>query len=510
MAVLVSKGLATLLLFLVTFLAAYVPIWLYKRGTLTATGSPRRKLVYELLNSFSGGVFLGTSLLHLLAEGREEYENYKESVGVESEYPVFEALTAVGLFLVAFVEKIGIIVISRKAVKPKHAVACGQQAGQETQKGAAGEKLGRKQKGERSEADKTRKRSSVGGNATEISKREQWMESSKPQENRPGTSSTQRDLSIDDLGQVQMTDSNAILGMTPENKNWNALKENVNQNQTTDGKQDKGRENGGRAITTENRNRNRNAKTVPTGGVLINYGTEQSSTTRLNHVKVPPYARSPTIVANGEAGTNCTVGVNLRESISDATACVTQMPVARALLLLVALSFHTVFDGLAVGLQSTDFNIWEILLPVCIHKALVAFSLGLKMAASCPLTSRRPQLFMLLFSFVSPIGVAIGMGVTSGQMHAHAQLLVSSILQALATGTFLYVTFFEILAPHFGSLYELDARAWVEVLKVGVMVVGFAGMALLRLAHGHNHEHHGDDDDDEDDHDHEDGHSHNR
>ena len=91
------------------------------------------------------------------------------------------------------------------------------------------------------------------------------------------------------------------------------------------------------------------------------------------------------------------------------------------------------------------------------------------------------MIFVLFFSLVSPIGVAIGMGVTSGRVHEVAQLLASSILQALATGTFIYVTFFEILARPLALHHGGAVTTWVDMAKIGVTFFGFACMAGVRL-----------------------------
>jgi hypothetical protein len=90
-----------------------------------------------------------------------------------------------------------------------------------------------------------------------------------------------------------------------------------------------------------------------------------------------------------------------------------------------------------------------VLVAIGIHKALVAFSLGLELATTSPRSARRPMLFMVLFSLISPVGIGVGMGVTGHVVEVKVQTLVSSILQSVATGTFLHVTFFEILGPHF-------------------------------------------------------------
>ncbi|MPC55202.1 Zinc transporter ZIP1 [Portunus trituberculatus] len=54
----------------------------------------------------------------------------------------------------------------------------------------------------------------------------------------------------------------------------------------------------------------------------------------------------------------------------------------RSLLLLFALSLHSVFEGLAVGLQGTIDDVVSLFLVVIFHKGIISFSLGLNMVQS--------------------------------------------------------------------------------------------------------------------------------
>lgn len=52
----------------------------------------------------------------------------------------------------------------------------------------------------------------------------------------------------------------------------------------------------------------------------------------------------------------------------------------RSLVLLIALSFHSIFEGLAIGLQQDLGQLISLFLAVIAHKAVMAFSLGLTLA----------------------------------------------------------------------------------------------------------------------------------
>ena len=84
---------------------------------------------------------------------------------------------------------------------------------------------------------------------------------------------------------------------------------------------------------------------------------------------------------------------------------------SRSLLLLIALSFHSVFEGLAIGLQKDLGQLISLFLAVIAHKAVMAFSLGLNLAQA-NLNVKQYLISIIIFSIASPFGMAIGMGLS--------------------------------------------------------------------------------------------------
>jgi len=146
----------------------------------------------------------------------------------------------------------------------------------------------------------------------------------------------------------------------------------------------------------------------------------------------------------------------------------------RSFMLLLALSFHSVFEGIAIGLQDTSGQLVTIFTAVMFHKAVMAFSLGLNIAQS-DLSTQTIFMSNIMFSIASPIGVGLGMAVAD-LPSSLPQDLCSGVLQGIAGGTFLYITFFEVL-PH--ELNLPQNRLW----KVLFIILGFSCIcALLFLA----------------------------
>merc|ERR1719369_1311364 len=80
----------------------------------------------------------------------------------------------------------------------------------------------------------------------------------------------------------------------------------------------------------------------------------------------------------------------------------------RSIILLIALSFHSVFEGMAIGLQENLTQLISLFMAVIAHKAVMAFSLGLTLAQAA-LSTKQYMVSILIFSLASPIGMAIGM-----------------------------------------------------------------------------------------------------
>lgn len=142
----------------------------------------------------------------------------------------------------------------------------------------------------------------------------------------------------------------------------------------------------------------------------------------------------------------------------------------RSLLLLLALALHSLFEGLAVGLQDKTKQVIQIFAALALHKSILSFSLGMNLAQS-KMTLKGAVKSVLLFSISAPVGVGIGIGIIR-LWDSKASNLVQGILQGIACGTFLYITFFEVLPHEFNNC---DSR----LLKVIFLLLGFAAVTAI-------------------------------
>ncbi|XP_067666729.1 zinc transporter ZIP1-like [Haliotis asinina] len=142
----------------------------------------------------------------------------------------------------------------------------------------------------------------------------------------------------------------------------------------------------------------------------------------------------------------------------------------RSFLLLVALSLHSIFEGLSVGLETEKGNVLGIFAALVLHKSILSFSLGMNLVQT-NLSSKLMLRSILFFSVTAPLGVGIGIGI----MHlwdSTASSLVQGLLQGLACGTFLYITFFEVLPHEFNSHHD-------RLLKLLFLLLGYSTVTAI-------------------------------
>ena len=125
----------------------------------------------------------------------------------------------------------------------------------------------------------------------------------------------------------------------------------------------------------------------------------------------------------------------------------------RSIILLCALSFHMIFAGLAVGLQTKEQSAWILVGVLSLHKIAVAFSVGFQLELNFK-KFKSALLSLFLLSIVAPIGIIIGYVVIEFGGDSYERKLVSGILQSLSVGCFLYVTFFEILCQEMRPIFD--------------------------------------------------------
>lgn len=148
--------------------------------------------------------------------------------------------------------------------------------------------------------------------------------------------------------------------------------------------------------------------------------------------------------------------------------------ILKCILLVFALSFHSIFDGLAIGLQDDVPSLIQLSFAILVHKLPIAFVVGLDVYSKTN-SIKIVTYHMFPFSLMSPIGILI----------ASAAFMIDdkiiSILTALSTGSLIYITFFEILLR---EKMESKLSGFLQFVSV---LIGFLFMGIILQFTGSHH-----------------------
>ncbi|KAL8191611.1 hypothetical protein R6Q57_028342 [Mikania cordata] len=145
-------------------------------------------------------------------------------------------------------------------------------------------------------------------------------------------------------------------------------------------------------------------------------------------------------------------------------------------LLILALCFHSVFEGIAVGVSAAKAEAWRNLWTISLHKIFAAIAMGIALLRLIP---KRPFLLTVAYSFAfgisSPIGVGIGIAIDATTEGATADWLYA-ISMGIACGVFVYVAIHHLISkgfkPHQDSYFDTPFFKFLAVLLgVGVIAV---------------------------------------
>lgn len=194
----------------------------------------------------------------------------------------------------------------------------------------------------------------------------------------------------------------------------------------------------------------------------------------------------------------------------------------RFVVIIVSLSAHSLFEGMALGLQESESMFVKLFLTIILHEALMALAIGLSISQQHSLSTLRKTLFCLLFAVIVPAGQLIGIlmqtaSATGGggdhyrehdddyvgagghighahgaavlnatslnaaaSCHTHAEhgkpTMFGAVVQAIAAGTFLFVTFMEILSERL-NCHEFS------IVRIAFILAGFLVIPTVTMLH---------------------------
>ncbi|XP_022716755.1 zinc transporter 11-like [Durio zibethinus] len=147
-----------------------------------------------------------------------------------------------------------------------------------------------------------------------------------------------------------------------------------------------------------------------------------------------------------------------------------------SVLLIVALCFHSVFEGIAIGVAETEANALNALWTISLHKIFAAIAMGIALLRMIP---DRPLLSCIAYAFAfaisSPVGVAIGIIIDATTQGAVADWIFA-ISMGLACGVFIYVSINHLLSKGYTPLKTVSVdtphhKFLAVLLGVGVIAI---------------------------------------
>ena len=135
-------------------------------------------------------------------------------------------------------------------------------------------------------------------------------------------------------------------------------------------------------------------------------------------------------------------------------------------ILLFALGFHAIFEGIALGILD-DFNsVLSLMLVILAHKWAEGLTFGISFLKS-ELSKCQINTFLIIFSMMGPFGVLFGMFLS-----AMTNKFIQGIFLAASSGTFLYIACSDVITEQFE---KKDYR----VVKFICILIGGGFTALL-------------------------------
>lgn len=131
--------------------------------------------------------------------------------------------------------------------------------------------------------------------------------------------------------------------------------------------------------------------------------------------------------------------------------------------LMIALSVHAMFEGIALGLMKDLGSCINLIISILIHKFAEAMSISIALQKSKMDFSTLLK-FILIFACATPLGTTIGI------LLNEAPEIVSIIFTSLAGGTFIYVACSELIVEEF----SLPGNRWWKLLAfmLGAVLIG--------------------------------------
>jgi len=144
-----------------------------------------------------------------------------------------------------------------------------------------------------------------------------------------------------------------------------------------------------------------------------------------------------------------------------------------AIIFVIILSLHSFITGLATGSSEASLSDYTIIfLALCVHKIVAAMSLGIAVKKAS-WTIWKGSIYIAIFSISTPIGVACGLLIASNLENTTIKLAFTSVAMAIGSGSFVYLAIMENIVEEF-----VESRR-NRKCKLAMTLLGFGLMSGL-------------------------------
>ncbi len=140
--------------------------------------------------------------------------------------------------------------------------------------------------------------------------------------------------------------------------------------------------------------------------------------------------------------------------------------------------FHSIFIGISLGITHDPDVARSLLIALCFHQGFEGLAIGMAFMRA-EYNKVKYLLFMLAFVLVTPLGISIGIGLsTSYNENGKVALGFEGAFNSASAGILVYNALVDLLLPAFAA-EELPSRTWQQLMGFAFVFAGYSCMALL-------------------------------
>ncbi|GAB4392772.1 MAG: hypothetical protein Tsb005_08240 [Gammaproteobacteria bacterium] len=139
-------------------------------------------------------------------------------------------------------------------------------------------------------------------------------------------------------------------------------------------------------------------------------------------------------------------------------------------LLLFLLSIHSIFAGMAIGVEHGIETALIMMVAILIHKSATAFALSMNLCMG-KLKLKRVLSLLMLFALMTPFGIALG-GMVDIYIHHYSIDRLEGIFDAIAAGTFIYIATFNYISLKQEQPKVMSCIVQVITFGLGILTMG--------------------------------------